>query len=256
MDKLAVKEGLRLKPLLKVGIICPCKIEYDKCKSILNLSSESNLNGRTISSKKYESCEAIAIFAGPGKIQCASATQLVIDKFNVDMVIDVGGAGALVDVLKCNDIIVAKEVYEYDVCEIEEYPKFKDELTSRTIFYDSAKDKNPNIEMVMIYKLSSIDANIKFGNIASGEKTVKDKVTRDKLYSLLNAHACNWETSSVIKTANLNGIKALSIRVITDNADEKMEKDFYENWGNALEKLYIALDQIFERGLLNELVDL
>lgn len=245
-----------MKSILKVGIICPCKIEYDKCKLILNLSSERNLNGRTISSKKYESCEVIAVFAGPGKIQCASATQLIIDKFNLDMIIDVGGAGSLADELKCYDIIVAKEVYEYDVCEIEDFAKFKDELTSRIILSNASEEKNTYIEKVMIDKLSSIDANIKFGNIASGEKTIKDKATRDKLYSLLNAHACNWETSAVIKTANLNDIKALSIRVITDNADENMEKDFYENWGYALEKLYKVLDGIFETGLLNEFVNL
>ncbi|HHY77599.1 MAG TPA: 5'-methylthioadenosine/S-adenosylhomocysteine nucleosidase [Clostridiales bacterium] len=244
-----------MKPLLKVGIICPCKIEYDKCKSILNLSNETNLNGRTVSSKKYKSCEVIAVFAGPGKIQCASATQLVIDKFNVDMIIDVGGVGSLVDELVYNDIIVAKEVYEYDVCEIEDYLKFKDELTSRTILSNISNEKNEHFEKVLIDKLSAIDVNIKFGNIASGEKTVKDKMTRDKLHSLLNAHACDWETSSVIKTANLNDIKALSIRVITDNADEKMEKDFYENWGNALEKLYTVLNKMFEESLLNDLVD-
>ena len=115
--------------------------------------------------------------------------------------------------------------------------------------------KNEHFEKVLIDKLSAIDVNIKFGNIASGEKTVKDKMTRDKLHSLLNAHACDWETSSVIKTANLNDIKALSIRVITDNADEKMEKDFYENWGNALEKLYTVLNKMFEESLLNDLVD-
>jgi len=60
---------------------------------------------------------------------------------------------------------------------------------------------------------------------------------------------------TLIKTANLNGIKALSIRVITDNADDKMEKNFYKNWGSALEKLYMVLDKMFEEGLLNDLID-
>jgi hypothetical protein len=36
--------------LLKVGIVCPCDIEYAKCKGILKLSNESELSGRLISS--------------------------------------------------------------------------------------------------------------------------------------------------------------------------------------------------------------
>lgn len=35
-----------------------------------------------------------------------------------------------------------------------------------------------------------------------------------------------------------------------------MEKDFYENCGYALEKLYLVLNNIFEQDLLNELIDL
>jgi len=243
-----------LRPLFKAGIICPCQIEYEKCKLILNLSNESNVSGRKVSSKKYKSWEVIAMFAGPGKIQCASATQLAIDKFDADIMIDVGGTGSLVDELKLNDIIITKEAYEYDICEIENFVRFKHELTSKTMFCNISKEKKTYFEMAMKDMENLIDARIKFGNIASGEKTIKDKVTRDELHSALNAHACNWETSSIIKTANLNEIKALSIRVITDNADENMERDFYDNWGQALEKLFLILNNMFEQDLLYELI--
>lgn len=37
---------------IQVGIICPCDIEYAKCKGILKLSNESELSGRLISSRK------------------------------------------------------------------------------------------------------------------------------------------------------------------------------------------------------------
>jgi len=69
-----------INSLVKVGIICPCDIEYQSCKEILKLHNETELAGRLISSRRGKDVEVIAIKAGPGKIQCASATQLIIDK--------------------------------------------------------------------------------------------------------------------------------------------------------------------------------
>lgn len=242
-----------MKSLFRIAIICPCKIEYDKCKLILNLTNESNLNGRTICLKKYNSYEIVAIFAGPGKIQCASATQLIIDKFTPDLVIDVGGSGSLINEFNYNDIIIAKEIYEFDICELEDFGKLKHELTSKTIFNDISDENIAYLKMIIKEIENLVNVKVKFGNIASGEKTIKDREIRDKICSLLKAHACNWETSSIIKTANLNEVMGMSIRVITDNADDKMEKDFYNNWGNALEKLFSVLNFLFEKEIISKL---
>ncbi|GLC29180.1 5'-methylthioadenosine/S-adenosylhomocysteine nucleosidase [Clostridium omnivorum] len=231
----------------RVALICPCKIEYDKCKSTLNLDKEMILSGRNICSKRYNKCEVFAIFAGPGIIQCTSATQLVIDKFHCDLVIDVGGAGSLCDEFNYNDIIIAREVYEFDICEIKDYETLKDDLTSKTIFKDMSNEHAKYLNETISCLESLTNQRIKFGDIASGEKTIKDRETRNMLNSKLGAHACNWETSSVIKTANLNNIVGISIRVITDNADENMDKDFYTNWGNSLENLFTVLNIILEK---------
>jgi len=63
-----------INSLVKVGIICPCNIEYQSCKEILKLYHETKLAGRLISSRKEKDVEAIAIKAGAGKICSASAT--------------------------------------------------------------------------------------------------------------------------------------------------------------------------------------
>jgi len=65
-----------INSLVKIGIICPCNIEYQSCKEILKLHNETELAGRLISSRKGKDVEVIAIQANPGKIQCASAAQL------------------------------------------------------------------------------------------------------------------------------------------------------------------------------------
>ncbi len=231
--------------LVKVGIICPCDDEYRSCKKILKLHNETELAGRLISSRKEKYVEVIAIKAGAGKICCASATQLIIDKFEPDFIFDVGAAGSLSEKLSINDIVCAEYSFEYDVCPDDDLTKMTDDLKTSTVL-------NKVFSKGVLKKFSNwagetMGTKIKFGNIASGEKDVKNKELRQELHEKLNAIACNWETSSVLKTAQLNGIKSFSFRVITDNADEDMNVDYNVNNKKALEINFPVLDKfIFE----------
>ena len=237
--------------LLKVGIVCPCDIEYAKCKGILKLSNESELSGRLISSRKEKDIEAIAVKAGVGKICCASAAQLIIDKFQPDYIFDIGAAGSLVEKLSINDIVCGEYSFEYDVCTKAELLKMPDNFITSTVLSE-AYPKSILREFSNWVK-ETRRIKIKIGNIASGEKDVDNKELRQKLHEKINTIACNWETSSVLKTAQLNGIKSFSFRVITDNADESMNDDFDANCEKALEVLFPILNEFIFKGWINRI---
>ncbi len=237
--------------LVKVGIICPCDIEYQSCKNILKLHNETELAGRLISSRKEKDVEVIAIQAGPGKIQCASATQLIIDRFESDFIFDVGAAGSLSEKLSINDIICGEYSFEYDVCPGDDLTKIPDELKTSTVLNKiSSKEVLKEFSNRAKETMGTI---IKVGNIASGEKDVNNKELRQELNHKLGVIACNWETSSVLKTAQLNGVKSFSFRVITDNADEEMENNLNANWKKALEIMYKVLNKFIFEGWINKI---
>jgi len=237
--------------LVKVGIICPCKDEYQICKKILKLNNETELAGRLISSRKEKDIEVIAIQAGAGKIHCASATQLIIDKFQPDFIFDIGAAGSLSEKLSINDIVCGEHSFEYDVCPGDDLTKMPDDLKTSTVLNKaSSKEVLKEFSKWVEKTMGSI---IKIGNIASGEKDVDSKELRRELHEKLNAIACNWETSSVLKTAQLNEIKSLSFRVITDNADERMNDEYEENNKNALEIMFPVLAKFIFEGWIKKI---
>ena len=236
--------------LVKVGIICPCPEEYQSCKKILKLDDETELAGRIISSRKEKDIEVIAVSAGAGKIHCASATQSIIDKFQPNFIFDVGAAGSLSEKLSINNIVCAEYSFEYDVCPGDVLTKMPDDLKTSTVLNKaSSKEVLKEFSKWVRETMGSI---IKIGNIASWEKDVDSKELRRELHEKLNAIACNWETSSVLKTAQLNGIKSLSFRVITDNADEHMNDDYEENNKNALEIMFPVLAKFIVEGWINK----
>jgi len=237
--------------LVKVGIICPCKDEYQICKKILKLNNETELAGRLISSRKEKEVEVIAIQAGAGKIHCASASQLIIDKFEPDFIFDIGAAGSLSEKLSINDIVCGEHSFEYDVCPGDDLTKMPDDLKTSTVL-NKASSKEVLKEFSNWAK-KTMGTIIKVGNIASGEKDVDSKELRRELHEKLNTIACDWETSSVLKTAQLNGIKSLSFRVITDNADERMNDDYEANNKKALEIMFPVLAKFLFEGWINKI---
>jgi len=236
-----------INSLVKVGIICPCNIEYQSCKEILNLHNETELAGRLISSRKEKDVEVIAVQAGPGKIQCASATQLIIDKFNLNFVFDVGASGSLSDDVNLHDIVCGEYSFEYDVCSNKDFENILEDLKTSTVL-------NEDFSKEIVKRFASKEnENIVIGNIASGEKNVDNKEIRQELHNKLGAVACNWETSAVLKTAQLNGIKSFSFRVITDNAGEEMKDNLNANWKKALEIMFTALNKFIFEGWVNKI---
>lgn len=237
-----------INSLVKVGIICPCSIEYQNCKDALGLKNEIELAGRLISSRLGQNLKVVAIQAGPGKIQCASATQLIIDSFEPDFIFDVGASGSLSEKLSINDIVCGEYSFEFDVCPSDELAKIPDDLKTRTVLNKvSSKEL---LKEFSNWAKENMGTIIKVGNIASGEKNVDNKDIRQKLHNKLDAIACNWEASAVLKTAQLNGIRSFSFRVITDNADEKIKDNLINNWERGLKLLYKVLKVfIFERWL-------
>ncbi len=237
--------------LVKVGIICPCDIEYQSCKNILKLHNETELAGRLISSRKEKGVEVIAIQAGPGKIQCASATQLIIDKFEPDFIFDVGASGSLSEKLNINDIVCGEYSFEYDVYLSDDLTKISDDLKTSTVLNKiSSKEV---LKEFSNWAKKTMGIIIKVGNIASGEKDVNNKELRQELHKKLGAIACNWETSSVLKIAQLNKVKSLSFRVITDNADEHMNDNFNINSKKALEIMFLVLNEFIFEGWINRI---
>ena len=237
--------------LVKVGIICPGDDEYLSCKKILKLDKKTKLAGRTISSRREKDVEVIAIKAGEGRICCASASQLIIDKFEPNFIFDVGASGSLTEKISINDIVCAEYSFEYNVDTGKKSVKTPSDFKTKTIV-NEASSKETLKEFSNLAK-ETMGATIKIGNIASGEKDVKSKKLRQVLHKKFSAIICNWETSAVLKTAQLNKVKSFSFRVVTDYADKKMNLALEANREKALEIMFPVLAKFIFEGWIKKI---
>lgn len=219
-----------------IGLVCPTVEEYNACVDVLGLTPDINTHFlKDISTGTLGKSKVIAINSGPGKIQSASSTQYLISTFKPDLVLDVGASGSLTNELNIYDIVCGVKIFESDICSLEEFSRYADELTSEThIAHESYGDIKKDIEDIS----NQLKVTVKFGNIIGGEKTIKDREDRNRYNEAFNAIACNWESSAIIKTAYFNGVDCLSFRVISDNADGDMRENYVNNLNKALNTLF------------------
>ena len=76
-----------------IGIIAAMQEELDEILNIVELIEQKNIYEITFYIGEIKSKKIVLVKSGVGKVNAARVTQILIDKFNVNYVINVGSAG-------------------------------------------------------------------------------------------------------------------------------------------------------------------
>jgi adenosylhomocysteine nucleosidase len=100
---------------MKAGIIGAMEPEVAILKAQLTDASHTVHGGYTFYQGKINNSEVVIVQSGIGKVAAALATAILIDRFDVDYVVNTGSAGGFDSRLKVGDIVVSSEVRYHDV---------------------------------------------------------------------------------------------------------------------------------------------
>jgi len=193
---------------MKIGLIIAIEREL---KSFIDYGSEKTIhkvNNKVIYETKIGNHEVFAIMSGYGIIDASAATQLLITKFDVEVVLNFGVTGALQTGLKVSDLFVVRKTlnYDFDVSPIDpvkenQYAEFKDEfipLDEGLIGF--VKEKYPSMKEAIV---------------ASGGKFI-EKVEDKIALNNKGCNICDMEIAAIARVCYLCGVKCLSIKCISD----------------------------------------
>ena len=180
-----------------------------------------NFYRRTIAGK-----EVVATTSGLGKVMAAATTQMVIDRFDVDLVLNFGSCGALAPGLKVGDLILAEKVIEYDF----------------TSDHKSVPRTDCNPELLL--RLKERFTNFKIGPLASADRNADTPAVRDDLFARYQALVADWEGASIVRVAQRMGIPALVLRGVTDVGDADLASEYEGNYQKVLPWVARAADEM------------
>ncbi len=207
----------------KIGIIGAMEVEVDILKTkIKNLKIETYaridfytgiINGKSIVLAK----------SGIGKVNATVCTQILIDKYNVDCVINTGVAGAIGDEVDVYDIVVATELMQHDfdtsavgdkigvVCGLDVETFVVNEHLKSTII-KGAKEVLSN--------------NVYEGVVATGDQFISSKERKEFIKNNFNALCAEMEGGAIAQACYLNNVPFAVVRCISDKADGSADVDY------------------------------
>lgn len=188
-----------------------------------------------------------------GEISSAIATTLSIQKYDPLFILNQGTAGALVEWLNKDDIIIGKQIYYISQFSTDERKEIDDINPWKKKEYRTIDNEiiSYNANQKLLNWLQSLEIlnkpNIYFNNIGSGDIWTKD-INQMKKYNSDYGIVCEvMECSGAYMAANSFKTPLISIRVISNN--EIKNQEYNEKTSISSQKLVIDIIDEFLKNL-------
>lgn len=212
--------------MVEYGIMAAMEEEMVEIKSKMKEISEEKVRDLNFIKGKIHNTEIILVQCGVGKVNAARVTQILIDKYNVGAVINVGAAGSANDELNIGDIVIGSRLVQHDF-DITAFGHEKGYITKFGVFVESNKELIDKMKKVM-ERVSHNEFKIKIGTIASGDIFCTDLKMKNKIREKFNAEAIEMEGAAVAQVCKLNNTPFIIIRSISDSPNGNNNITFVE----------------------------
>ena len=204
-----------------IGIIVATPEEMEELKKIMIESEKITIFNLDFYKGKINKQNYVLVKCGVGKVNAARTTQILIDKFNIESIINVGVAGGLSNNISIGDIVIGEKLVQHDF-DITPFGYEKGYISETGKFFESDKEL---IEKCMQVKIDNIQ--IILGTIASGDIFCTDIKMKEMIRTEFNGDCVEMEGASIAQTAYLCNVPFLVIRAISDipNGNNQIDYD-------------------------------
>ena len=213
-------------------------------EKIMQYKENIKLYNLNIIKGKINEYNIVLVEAGVGKVNAGRVTQILIDNFKIDAIINVGSAGSATDELNIGDIVIGKKLVQHDF-DITAFGHQKGYISNVGQFIES-DDKLVLKMKQTIEKIEKDEFKIKIGTIASGDIFCTESKMREKIRNKFNADAIEMEGAAIAQVCKLDEIPFIVIRSISDKPNGKNEITFEQFLEKASKRCAEIIKVFFE----------
>lgn len=210
----------------KLGLIGAMEEEITLIKELMEDVVIKEYSGLTFYEGKLNNKELVVVRSGIGKVNAAMCTQLLIDKFDIEAIINIGVAGAISDKIEIGDIVLSTKLYEHDF-DVTAFGHKKGEIPrmESSIFLT---DEN----LISLAEKSSIvfekKVRVLRGIVVSGDIFVSSNELKESLKADFEADCAEMEGAAIAHVCSINKMPFLVIRSMSDKANGEAPENFDE----------------------------
>lgn len=224
----------------RYGIIAAMKEEMQEIENIMTEKENQKIYELNFIKGKINNTEVVLVEAGIGKVNAARTTQILIDNFNINVIINVGSAGSSNDELDIGDIVIGNRIVQHDF-DITAFGHPKGYISNVGQFVESDIELIEKMKQT-ISKIRNNEFKIKIGTIASGDIFCTEVKMKEKIRTKFNSDAIEMEGAAIAQVCKLDNIPFLVIRSISD----KPNGDNYITFDQFLDKASKRCAQIIK----------
>lgn len=205
---------------MKIGLLFPSETEKNPILDYINVKEEKKICGLTFEKAEYLGHELIMVVSGIAKVNAAISSQLLIDYFKIDCLINTGVCGGLDHETKLFDLVISDKIYYHDVEKhflTDEFPFLKEG------YFES----DPKL-LEIASKVIAGNSSMKIGKTICGEQFITDQ-ERDGLIERFKAVAVDMESGACAHVCHVNELPFIAIRSVTDDASHSGIQFFRDN---------------------------
>ena len=207
-----------------LGIIGAMEVEVATLKENMKIESVNTKAGMEFFKGTIAEKNVVIVKSGIGKVNAGICTQILVDDYNVDAVVNTGVAGSLNNDINICDIVISKECLEHDM-DVTPLGYEKGVIPDMETSVFTA-DRHLIEVAKKAVALAELDVNIVEGKVVSGDQFIGTAEKKQYLRKQFNGDCAEMEGASIAHTAWLNKVPFLVIRAISDKADGGAEMDY------------------------------
>lgn len=202
-----------------IGIIGAMPSELKDIQSVQENPVRHEIAGYTFCESRHGENTIITACCGIGKVNAAVCTQIMIDRFRTDAIINTGIAGGMKAGIRVLEVVISTSVLPHDLDAhfLKDYPPYCAEFEA-------------DADLLALAKRVCGEKGIvtHAGRIVSGDAFITDSAVKATLSEVYDPYAVDMETAAIGQTAWRNKVPFVSVRCISDLADDDGAMSFDE----------------------------
>lgn len=207
-----------------LGIIGAMDVEVKELREMMQDPQAQTVAGMTFYQGTIKGKEVVVVRSGIGKVNAGLCSQILVDRYHVDGIINTGIAGSLRNEINIGDIVLSTTAVQHDMdasgfgYSVGEIPQmgikeFPTDDGLRELAIKCCQQANPDIQTFS-------------GRVASGDQFISSKDKKNWIHDTFDAYCTEMEGAAIAQAAYLNQIPCLIIRAISDKADDSANMDY------------------------------
>ncbi|MCF2683618.1 5'-methylthioadenosine/adenosylhomocysteine nucleosidase [Faecalicatena contorta] len=168
--------------------------------------------------------EVVVVRSGVGKVNAGICAQILVDLFQVDLLINTGIAGSLDARIDIGDMVISTDALQHDM----DASVFGDPIGQipRLDTFSFPADEALVRKAIRANEKANPDIHTFTGRIASGDQFISSKEVKDRIVENFHPLCVEMEGAAIAQAAYLNKVSYVIIRAISDKADNSACMDY------------------------------